>query len=320
MKEVRFIAENRERWKKSEAALRSDGLVQPDLLTEMYVQLSDDLSYAKTYYEGSEVITYLESMTVIAHRRTYQNRRTERDRFLKFFTHELPLAYRQSQPKMLMALTVFLLAIGLGVISSIIDADYVRVIMGDAYVNMTENNIAEGDPLAVYGDSDSGSMAMMIAVNNIRVSFLAFVAGILGSFGTISILFINGVMVGAFFYYFIEKGIGLMAISSIMIHGALELSAIVLAGAAGLCIGNALLFPGTYSRAISLRRGASRAVKIIIGLVPVFIVAAILESYVTRHYQSLGVAGSMTIAILSMVYVIWYFIIYPRRLYPDVKA
>ncbi len=111
-----------------------------------------------------------------------------------------------------------------------------------------------------------------------------------------------------------------MAISSIMIHGALELSAIVLAGAAGLCIGNALLFPGTYSRTISLRRGASRAVKIVIGLVPVFIVAAILESYVTRHYQTLGVAGSLTIAILSMIYVLWYFIIYPRRLYPDVKA
>src|SRR3546814_13017991 len=84
-------------------------------------------------------------------------------------------------------------------------------------------------------------------------------------------------MLGAFQFFFYQKGLLLTSVLSIWIHGTLEISAIIIAGSAGLVMGNSLLFPGTWSRLESFRRGARRGLKIVIGLVPVFITAALLE-------------------------------------------
>ena len=119
-------------------------------------------------------------------------------------------------------------------------------------------------------------------------------------------------MVGAFIYLFIERGMFGIAFTTIFIHGTLELAAIVIAGASGIILGNSWMFPATRSRIDSLRNGARDAVKIIIGLVPVFIVAALLESFVTRHYLELGMVGRLLIISCSAAFIIWYFIIYPR--------
>src|SRR3546814_12188447 len=89
-------------------------------------------------------------------------------------------------------------------------------------------------------------------------------------------------MLGAFQFFFYQKGLLLTSVLSIWIHGTLEISAIIIAGSAGLVMGNSLLFPGTWSRLESFRRGARRGLKIVIGLVPVFITAALLEGFVTR--------------------------------------
>jgi len=98
------------------------------------------------------------------------------------------------------------------------------------------------------------------------------------------------------------------------LHGALELSAIVIAGAAGMAIGNSLLFPGTYSRVEALTRAGNRAVKMVVGLVPIFIVAAIFESFVTRYSAELPVFFSLAIIVSSFTFIIWYFIILPIQL------
>ena len=102
-----------------------------------------------------------------------------------------------------------------------------------------------------------------------------------------------------------------LAFSTIMIHGTLELSAIVMAGAAGMVIGNGWLFPGTYKRSDALRLSGNRALKLVMGIVPVFIIAAILESHVTRHYLALGNIGRWAIVILTGALFVWYFFIYP---------
>jgi len=90
----------------------------------------------------------------------------------------------------------------------------------------------------------------------------------------------------------------------------LEISAIIIAGCAGLVMGNSILFPGTYSRGVSFVRGAKQGVKIVIGLVPVFATAAILESFVSR-YSQMPVWLSTSIIGVSLTFIIWYFIIYP---------
>src|SRR5690606_15344093 len=95
-------------------------------------------------------------------------------------------------------------------------------------------------------------------------------------------LFYNGVMLGSFQYFFHQRGLLMESALTIWIHGTLEITAIVIAGGAGIVMGNSILFPGTYSRTESLMRGARRGVKIVLGMIPIFLVAAFLESFVTR--------------------------------------
>jgi uncharacterized membrane protein SpoIIM required for sporulation len=160
----------------------------------------------------------------------------------------------------------------------------------------------------------NSDMFFAISTNNIYVSFLTYVFGIFFSAGTVYMLLNNGIMLGAFQYFFYEKGLLVTSMSAIYLHGALELSAIVIAGGAGLVLGNSVLFPGTYSRKESVTEAANRSLKIIIGLVPVFIVAALLESFVTRYYNSMPQMINWSIIIASMGFIIWYYILYPIQL------
>jgi uncharacterized membrane protein SpoIIM required for sporulation len=121
-------------------------------------------------------------------------------------------------------------------------------------------------------------------------------------------------MLGAFQYYFFSKGLGIQSILVIWIHGTLEISAIVIAGAAGLVLGNSLLFPKTYKRLVSLKKGANDGMKMAIGLVPIFITAAFFEGFVTRHTK-MPIALSIIILAASLAFMIWYVIIYPRKIY-----
>ena len=162
-------------------------------------------------------------------------------------------------------------------------------------------------------DQDPLSMFLWIAVHNVQVSFMIFISGILAGLGTIWLLFNNGVMLGAFQYYFFSKGLGWKSVLVIWIHGTLEISSIIIAGAAGIVLAKSLFFPGTYKRLPSLKRGAKDGIKMMIGLVPVFIVAAFLEGFVTR-YSNMPVWLSLFILISSASFIIWYFIIYPIRL------
>jgi uncharacterized membrane protein SpoIIM required for sporulation len=121
-------------------------------------------------------------------------------------------------------------------------------------------------------------------------------------------------MLGAFQYYFFSKGLGLQSVLVIWIHGTLEISAIVIAGGAGLVMGNSFLFPKTYTRMESLKKGAADGMKIAIGLVPIFLTAAFFEGFVTRHthmpiWLSIGILGS------SLLFMIWYVVLYPRKIY-----
>jgi uncharacterized membrane protein SpoIIM required for sporulation len=201
----------------------------------------------------------------------------------------------------------------MAVFSAANDENFIRGILGDGYVEMTEENIAKGDPFGVYKDENALLMFVRIAINNIRVSFITFVAGILLSIGTVWFMLQNGVMVGAFQYYFFTKGLGWASVLVIWIHGTLEISSIILSGAAGLVLGNSMLFPGTHRRLDSLKSGAKDGLKILVGVVPLLIVAATLEGYVTR-YSEMPRVLSISILTVSFVFVVWYFGYYPIAL------
>jgi uncharacterized membrane protein SpoIIM required for sporulation len=129
-------------------------------------------------------------------------------------------------------------------------------------------------------------------------------------------LFTNGVMLGAFHFLFFQHDLLTRSLLVVYIHGALEIPAIIVAGAAGLVMGNSLLFPGTYPRLESLRRGARHGVKLAVGLVPVFLAAGLLEGFVTRH-TDMPLALSLGNIGCSLAFIAAYFVIYPHVLFAN---
>lgn len=314
MKEAVFIRQNAPKWEKFEQTIKSGQNISADELSDLYISLQDDLAYSSTFYPRSTTTQYLNELTGYYHRAIYKNRRERSGRFFTFWKYEVPYAILKSHRQLLYALIIFLISVGIGVVSAAHDEDFVRLILGDSYVNMTLENIRQGDALGVYHKMHSTPMFFAISSNNIYVSFVTYAFGIFASLGTVYFLFRNGIMLGAFQYFFYEKHLFLTSVLGIYLHGALELSALVIAGGAGLVLGNSLLFPGTYSRIDSVTEAAPRSLKIIVGLVPVFVVAATIESFVTRYYDVMPVQLRVAIILISFSFIIWYFIIYPIHL------
>lgn len=317
MRQVVFIKQNENRWKEVEAFTKGFKKLDADTLAHFYITTVDDLSYARTFYPDSNLVPYLNDLALSLHTVLYSNKRDEKNRLYTFWLEEVPLAIFRQRKKIWVAFVIFALSVGLGLLSAHIREDFPRIILGDFYINQTIENIERGDPMAVYGSSGRGQMFLGIGMNNIYVSFLAFTLGILGSVFTGMILFTNGVMVGAFIFFFVRYELFGLSFTTIMIHGTLELWAIIVAGAAGIVLGNAWLFPGTYSRSVSLLTQAKDALIIIVGLVPVFIIAALLESYVTRHYLNLTMGGRIMVMLLSVLYIYGYFFYLPNKVYAN---
>ncbi len=309
MREALFVKQNAAKWEQYEHMRAAT----PDELADRFITITDDLAYAKTFYPKSKTTAYLNGLAARLHQSIYRNKREKGGRFILFWKHELPLLFKKHERQLLYSLLFFVTFCLMGALSAKHDDTFVRLIMGDGYVNMTNENIENGDPFGVYKQRGPFEMFFYIAANNIWVSFVAFTLGIVFSVGTVYVLIRNGVMLGSFQYYFFSKGLGWDSVLVIWIHGTLEISAIVIAGAAGLVLGNSFLFPKTYSRLASLKQGAKDGMKIVLGLVPIFIVAALLEGYVTRH-TGMPVWLSGSILASSLAFVVWYVVLYPNRL------
>lgn len=311
MREAAFIQRNQAKWQRLEQVLQGlDGL-SGDETSSLYIELNDDLSYARTFYPKSNIPVYLNGLASRLHQHIYRNQRTPRGRFLTFWKDEVPLAMAATRSQLVLSFTVFLVAFLIGGLSAKYDERFVRLILGDGYVDMTLENIRKGEPMAVYGGSSEGVMFLGITINNIRVALLCFAAGLFASFGTGFLLLYNGIMVGAFQYFFYQQGVLRESLLTIWVHGTLEISAIIIAGAAGFALGNGMLFPRTFTRGESFRQGARLGLKVVIGLAPVFIVAGFLESFITRHALTIPWFASLAIIVLSFTFVLYYFVILP---------
>ena len=307
MKETKFIEQKKDRWQELEDAL-SSGSKDPDLLSDLFIQVTDDLSYARTFYGNRVVRVYLNQLTQRLFRSLFRNTVDHRKRLGAFFGSELPAAIYHSRRSMKAAVIIFFVSVLIGVLSANQDAEFVKSILGDDYVSMTEANIKEGDPMAVYKNEDILNMFLRIAQNNMLVAFRAFIFGLLFSLGTIGILVFNGIMLGAFQYFFISRGLGIESALAIWMHGTMEISAIIISGAAGLVMGSGLLFPGTYTRLQSLRMSARTGIKIMAAVAPMIMVAALIEALLTRFTElndGIRAAFILTQAGFVLIYFFW---------------
>ena len=310
MKEAAFIKQNKTRWQEFEKVVKHQRQAQPDKLAELFIQVTDDLSFARTQYPESRTTQYLNSLASKVHLEIYKNKREDTNRFVTFWKYELPEVIYDSRKPLRYALIIFLVSGVIGALSTIYDDTFVRLILGDGYVNMTLENIEGGNPTKVYSTWDEVNMFFMITWNNVQVSFMVFVMGVFASIGTGYHLFSNGVMVGTFIAFFYQQEQLAHALPVIMLHGTIELSSIVIAGGAGFVMGNSLMFPKTYSRLTSFKYGAVKGLKIIMGLVPFFILAGFIESFITRHAFMHWGLKTLVIS-LSAILMIYYFVIYP---------
>ena len=178
---------------------------------------------------------------------------------------------------------------------------------------MTLENIGKGDPMAVYKDANEIEMFLGITINNIRVAMYAFIFGMLFSVGTLYIMMQNGIMLGSFLYFFYDQGLLWESSRTIWIHGTIEISVIIIAGCAGLVLGNGLLFPKTFSRSESFKRSAKAGLKIMVSTLPFFVIAGFLEGFVTRYTEMPDWLAIFNIA-TSFFTIIYYYILYPIKL------
>jgi uncharacterized membrane protein SpoIIM required for sporulation len=310
MKEITFLKQNHEKWLQFEALLNSKERHNPDALADLFIRITDDLSWAHTFYPGSNTEKYLNDLAAQIHQEIYKIKKEKRSRIITFWTNELPAIMAKHRLNLLIVFIIFGLSVWIGAISAQHDEGFVRIILGDNYVDATLERMRDGDPLGVYKDENQFVMFLQIAMNNSLVALVCIVAGIFGWMGVAMFQFRNGVMLGAFFYFLVSHGFAREATLTVWIHGTIEIWCIVVAGAGGMALGNGLWFPGAWPRSVSFMRGAREAVKIGVGLIPFFFLAAFFEGFLTRYTQ-MNDYMRMAIIFTSLIFVVWYFIVWP---------
>lgn len=311
MKESKFIDQNKSKWLSFEKLLRSESK-DPDKLSDFFIKITDDLSYARTFFNNRSIRVYLNNICQQLFYLIYKSpKRSSKKVFVDFWKRELPTIAYDSRPEIITAFMVFFLSVVIGVVSSVHNPEFCKTILGNDYVNMTIENIESGDPMAVYKKMNEVDMFLGITLNNLLVSVKTFLLGILWAAGSLIILLYNGIMVGTFQYFFIEKGLFYESFLTIWLHGTLEISAIVIAGASGIVLGKGIIAPGSFSRLQAFQIAAKRGAKLFLGIVPIIVMAATIESFLTR-YTDIPDALRLTLILLSLAYMVFYFWWYPN--------
>jgi uncharacterized membrane protein SpoIIM required for sporulation len=311
MREVAFIKQNKEKWLEFEQAIFGKAKKNPDELASLYIHLVNDLSYAQTYYPKSKSVIYLNNLAALTYQKIYKTKREETNRIIYFFKTEVPLIVYANRRYVLYAFVLFFVFLAIGVVSAVQDEDFVRLIMGDDYVNMTLENIANGNPVAVYKSGGPVGSFIGITLNNLIVGAKEFVFGLSGGVLTAYVLMQNAIMLGSFQYFFYERGVFWASVRGIWIHGCMEIFAMVIEAAAGLIFGAGLLFPKTFSRVESLKVSFKNGLKIWASTLPFTFAAGVLEGFVTRYSPDMPRVLNIGIILVTLAAISWYYLLYP---------
>lgn len=309
MKETQFIRQNKDKWTEFERILQ-DPHKDPDKIHDVFIQITDDLSHARTFYPARSVRAYLNGVAQLIFSDVYKLNKSPLSKLRLFFTDELPQVVYQSRWSFFWALVFFILSFSIGYFSGTKDPDFVRSILGDSYVNMTAENIKSGDPMRVYKESGRFDMTFGIMANNMWVTLMYFILGIFAGIGSVVMMMYNGIMLGTFLQYFSQNNLLGEANLTVWMHGTLEISAIIIGTAAGITMGRGLLFPDTYTRLQAFQMSARRAIKIMIGVMVMLFFAALIEGNLTRHTE-LGDSFRGVFIALNLGVILFYFGWYP---------
>ncbi len=311
MREVAFIKQNKEKWLEIEQVITGKLKKNPDDLSSLYINLVNDLSFAQTYYPKSKTTVYLNYLSSRIFQNIYKTKRAEQNRLFYFFKTEVPLIVHQYRRYLFYAFGFFILFTLIGFISAYYDKEFVNIILGEGYVNMTIENIKDGNAVGVYQQGSNWGTAIVIILNNLKVGATLFIMGVFAGIGTLYALFSNCVMLGSFQYFFAEYGALKDSARGIWLHGTFEIFSMVVEAMAGLILGASILFPKTFSRFESFKIGFKDAFKIFLSTVPFTIIAGIIEGFVTRYALRMPEFLNIIIIFGSLAIIGGYYFVYP---------
>ena len=309
MKETKFIEQNKKKWAEFED-LSQTKHKDSNLYSKLFIQITDDLSYARTFYSNRSVRVYLNNLAQDIFHKVFSRNRKKQSVIKDFWMEELPSIMYQHRVDLLISFLVTLGAVIIGLLTYQHDPTFASKILGDDYLAMTAKNIANKDPMAVYKQTGPIQMFVQIVLNNLMVDIQTFFSGLVVGIGSFLVLIYNGMMLSAFQYYFIKRGLFWDSFLAVWLHGTLEISAMVICGAAGIVLGKGLVFPGTYSRTQAFFSSAQRATKIFFSVLPITFTAAIIESFLTR-YTKAPEALRLALIIISLLFIVGYYVYLP---------
>jgi uncharacterized membrane protein SpoIIM required for sporulation len=271
----------------------------------LYRRTAADLAIAREEVRDRRLVNYLNHLVGRAHGAIYRNESSGFGVFLDFFRYEFPAVFRQSFRYILTSFELFILAAAFAWSASLIDENFADQIAPRlrqdiaAHHNWTAS-VNEANPIATTS----------IQTNNINVTFMAFAGGLLIGLGTIWVLIQNGLLLGMVMglcmrYKFWDIPIFISA------HGVIELTAIFIAGGAGLMIGKALLMPGDLRRIDALVTNGLQAIKLILGCIPMLLIAGLIEGFISPAHIPASI--KFTISGMTALAMVAYFLKPDRR-------
>ncbi|HMI50924.1 MAG TPA: stage II sporulation protein M [Candidatus Saccharimonadales bacterium] len=282
---TRWLEKRRAHWARLEQLVANSGgksvsSLSPTELQELallYRQTASDLSTVREDPTSSQLALYLNQLLGRAHNLIYMGRKAKRGSIWRFYRDTYPAIFQETFSDTFAAFVLFLIAGIAGFLMSLADPSFVRHVIGPQMVATIENH-------KMWTDSIVGIMpqtSSLIMTNNLSVSFAAFASGILAGVGTVYMMLYNGLLIGVIGEACWREGMSLRLWSFVAAHGVLELPAIFIAGGAGLGLAKGLLFPGVLSRGESLARAGARSVKLVLGIIPLLVIAGLIEGFIS---------------------------------------
>jgi uncharacterized membrane protein SpoIIM required for sporulation len=306
---ARWLEKRRPHWTRLEqlvAASRRQSVntLTPAELQELallYRQSASDLSTVREDPTSRQLSIYLNQLLARAHNLIYMGRRASKRGIWTFYKDEYPKIFRQTFSDTFIAFVLFLVGGLAGTLMSIGDPGFSRFFLGPHMMQSIDNHKMWTDSIVTVKPLASSG----ILTNNISVGFAAFAFGITAGIGTVWMTVLNGVMMGVVGVACWHAGMSLPLWSFVAGHGVLELPAIFIAGGAGLGIARGMLFPGVLSRRDSLVQAGSRSVKLVLGTIPMLVIAGIVEGFISPtpiapQLKFLLAAGLATLLVLYL--------------------
>ena len=280
-----FVQMHRADWDGLEALLtrqkqRTLTLADLEVLDQLYRRANADLARAQSRYPGTDVQRFLNQLCSRAYGSLYRPAPTRWKSVLHFFRRDFPRTLRASSRPLGLSASIFALGIMLGALVMAFDP-----VRGEAYLipagvrhAVASHQIWTDTILSV---APPGLLASQIATNNLTVLVTTFAFGLTYGLGTVFLLLMNGLSIGALSLYCIRGGLGGALFDFVLGHGPVELSTLVVGGAAGLIVAQALIDPGELPRRASLQAAGRIGVKLVVGAAPFLGAIGIVEGFVS---------------------------------------